>query len=155
MRAGLVLGVALTLVLAGCSARIDDPTVGSSPGTPGSALPTAGALRQSSRVASPAAAELELARFSRVNRQTIQRDHRPGGRAFIDALVAAAFPKGAMEVTRDQTTIGLDAPSVQFSVLWKGVCLLGQYGPDLGYHAMTASPVAGKCLIGTTRPIDW
>jgi hypothetical protein len=155
MRAGLVLVAALTLVLAGCSAGAGDPRVGSSRGVPAPSRPSVGVTPQSAGVASRAAAEVELAAFTRVNRQTIQRNGHPGGRTFIDALVAAGFRRSAMEVTEDRTTIGMAAPSVQFSVLRKGVCLIGQYGPGLGYHAVTAPPVAGRCLIGKTRRIDW
>ncbi|MCU1474873.1 hypothetical protein [Amnibacterium sp.] len=157
MRAAVALSLALTFALAGCSAANDDPTITGSQSVRRPVVPSDGTAQQSAEgVASPAATGLELADFSRVNRQTIQRNRRLDGRTFIDALVAAGFRRTAMEVTEDRTTIGLAAPSVQFSVLWRGACLLGQYGPESGgYHAMAASPVAGKCLIGKTRRIDW
>lgn len=156
MRAALALAVALVLSVTGCSAANDDPTVQVPQSPSESSSPSMVAPRQPTGVASSAAAELELAKFSRLNRRTIQRHRPPDGRAFIDALVAAGFRKTAMQVTEDRTTIGLPAPSVQFSVLWKGVCLIGQYGPSSGgYQAVIAPPVAGKCLIGTTRRIDW
>jgi hypothetical protein len=156
MRAAVALSAALALSLAGCSAANDDPTIAVSQSLPRPVVSSAGAAQGSTGVASRAAAEVELADFSRVNRQTIERNRHPGGRAFIDALVAGGFRRAAMQVTEDRTTIGLAAPSVQFSVLWRGVCLLGQYGQGSGgYEATAASPVAGKCLIGKTRRIDW
>jgi hypothetical protein len=153
MRAAIALAAGLALALAGCSATKDDPTIAASNRVPVSAAPPSAPPR-SAGVASRAAAALELAVFNRVNRRTVLRNHAADGSAFIDGLVAAGFRRGAMEVTEDRTTIGLPAPSVQFSVLWKGVCLIGQYGPESGgYHAVATAPVAGRCLVGKTRPI--
>jgi hypothetical protein len=153
MRAAVALAAGLALALSGCSAAKDDPTITASNRVSVSATPPSASPR-SAGVASPAAAVLELAEFNRVNRRTVLRNHAAGGSAFIDELVAAGFRREAMEVTEDRTTIGLAAPSVQFSVLWRGVCLIGQYGPQSGgYHAVAAAPVAGRCLVGKTRPI--
>jgi hypothetical protein len=77
------------------------------------------------------------------------------GRAFIDNLVTAGFPKAAMEVTADRTTVNAQADQVQFSVRVNGACLIGQYGGGT-YNSSVAPQLAdGRCLIGTTRPIDW
>ena len=54
------------------------------------------------------------------------------GRAYIDALVAAGFDKSAMQVTKDKSTVGNPAESIQFSVHWGGDCLVGQVGPATG-----------------------
>jgi len=60
-----------------------------------------------------------------------------------------------MQVTPDVTTVGVKADSIQFSVLWKGQCLIGQYG-FAEYHSLVAPVLGtGKCLIGQTRTIDW
>lgn len=153
MRAAMAVAAGLALALAGCSAAKDDPTIATSNRVSASAAPWSASPR-STDVASRGAAVLELAAFNRVNRRTLLRTHAPGGSAFIDGLVAAGFLRGTMEVTEDRTTIGLAAPSVQFSVLWKGVCLIGQYGAESGgYHAVATAPVAGRCLVGKTRPI--
>ena len=79
------------------------------------------------------------------------------GRAYIDALVAGGFDKSAMQVTRDETTVGNPAESIQFSVLWVGECLVGQVGPATGAPVAIVLPPVGadECLIGDTRPIDW
>ena len=82
---------------------------------------------------------------------------RAAGRAYVDALVTGGFDKTAMQVTRDESTVGNPAESIQFSVLWKGECLVGQVGPATGKAVAVVLPVVGdgRCLIGDTRPIDW
>jgi hypothetical protein len=79
------------------------------------------------------------------------------GRAYIDALAAAGFDKGAMQVTFDQTTVGNPAESIQFSVHWQQECLVGQVGPSTGAPVTVVVPAlaGGACLVGSTRPIDW
>ena len=76
------------------------------------------------------------------------------GRAYIDALVAAGFDKGAMQVTQDQSTVGNPAESIQFSVVWKGECLVGQVGPATGQPVAVVLPVLadGSCLVGDDPP---
>lgn len=94
--------------------------------------------------------------FDAVNERLIAAGGALDGRAFIDNLVAAGYPKADMEVTPDRTAINGQADSVQFSIRLNGTCLIGQYGEGVGY-ASTAAPLlgTGKCLIGVTRPIDW
>ena len=55
------------------------------------------------------------------------------------------------------STVGNPAESIQFSVLWKGECLIGQVGPATGDPVTTVarSIEGGACLVGNTRPIDW
>lgn len=93
--------------------------------------------------------------FDKVNRELIERGGDLDGRAFIDNLVAAGYPKNLMEVTPDRTPLGNRTDNIQFSILLNGTCLIGQYGTT-GY-ASTFGPAlsTGKCLIGETRPIDW
>ncbi|QTX04540.1 DUF6993 domain-containing protein [Agromyces archimandritae] len=98
-----------------------------------------------------------LGYFDHVNRTTAATEPGVDGRVFIDALVAAGFDKAAMQVTADRTTLGSEADSVQFSVTWKGECLIGQYGPGSDGYQSAVQPELGTsgCLIGATRPIDW
>lgn len=98
-----------------------------------------------------------LAYFDYINGQVLAEDPDAGGRAYIDALTAAGFTKKHMQVTRDTTTVGLDADSIQFSVRFDGECLIGQTGPSIdGYRSMVAGLLGtGDCLVGATRPIDW
>lgn len=79
------------------------------------------------------------------------------GRAYIDALVAAGFDKAAMQVTHDTSTVGNEAESIQFSVLWGDQCLVGQVGSATGEPFATVVPALGSggCLVGATRSIDW
>jgi len=82
----------------------------------------------------------------------------PGaGRAYVDALVAAGFDKGAMQVTKDLSTVGNPAESMQVSVLWASECLVGQFGSATGApHSTVQAVLPGDlCLLGNTRPIDW
>ena len=151
-RAAVALVLA-ALCLSGCTPVRDSPTV-DAPSVAASASAPAPAPSVPAGTTG-ARAQQELARFDAVNRRTARRPDA-GGRDFVDALVAAGFRKADMQVTEDRTTIGLRVPSVQFSVLWRGVCLVGQHGSQSGrYRGALVEPVAGRCLIGTTRPIDW
>jgi hypothetical protein len=92
--------------------------------------------------------------FDVVNIATIDKG-LTDGRSFIDALVAAGYSKETMEVTPDRTTVNAQADNIQFSVRLNGTCLVGQYG-GAGYASYAGPLLAdGRCLIGTTRPIDW
>lgn len=149
--------VLVAIVLAGCTPVPDVPTIDVS-GVPSSsaAVGVSAPVPSAHVTMPPAEAQRMLARFDTANRGTVQRLKNPGGRAFIDGLVAAGFRRSGMQVTEDSTTIGLAVPSVQFSVLVGGVCLIGQNGPNSsGYRGIVAEPVDGTCLLGRTRAIDW
>lgn len=79
------------------------------------------------------------------------------GRAYVDALVAGGFDKSTMQVTKDLSTVGNAAESMQVSVLWQGECLVGQFGPATGTpHTIVQEALPRDlCLVGNTRPIDW
>ncbi|MEO5920320.1 MAG: hypothetical protein ABIQ01_04175 [Pseudolysinimonas sp.] len=92
--------------------------------------------------------------FDQANLATIELG-ATDGRSFIDGLVAAGYTKESMEVTPDRTTVNAQADNIQFSVRLNGTCLVGQYGGS-GYASFAGPLLAdGRCLIGTTRPIDW
>lgn len=95
--------------------------------------------------------------FREVMNAVAATDARAQGRAYVDALVAAGFPKAAMELTNDQTTVGNPADSIQFSVKWAGECLVGQVGPSTPAPTALVLPLVpgDTCLVGQTRPIDW
>lgn len=142
-------------MLAGCA-----PEPGAVP------RPTAtGASGSVSPSAPPAPAELvpegtatdNLPFFAQVVETVWASADSASGRAYIDALAAAGFPKDAMEVTADTTTIGNAAESIQFAVAWQEECLIGQVGPATGDPVTEVVPLLaeGGCLIGRTRPIDW
>ncbi|WP_337003083.1 MULTISPECIES: DUF6993 domain-containing protein [unclassified Microbacterium] len=103
-------------------------------------------------------AEDNLPLFTAVADAVWATDQRGAGRAYIDALIGAGFDRGAMQVTQDQSTVGNPAESMQFSVRWgESECLVGQVGPSTGQVVTAVMPqlAEGRCLIGTTRPIDW
>jgi hypothetical protein len=95
--------------------------------------------------------------FTAVTDAVWATSHKAKGRAYIDALVTAGFDKAAMQVTKDDSTVGNPAESIQFSVRWGEECLIGQVGPATGKPVTAVMPgLAGDaCLIGDTRKIDW
>jgi hypothetical protein len=153
--AAVAVAVLVALGLIGCTAAQVSPTVGGGSASAPASAPLPAASASGAPGTTGARARQELARFDAVNRRTARRTDA-GGRDFVDALVAAGYPRGDLQVTEDRTTIGLPVPSVQFSVLWRGVCLVGQHGPRSGgYRGLVVEPIDGRCLIGRTRPIDW
>ena len=145
-----------TLLLAACTSPSPRPTRSASASASASSSPRPSA----SPTATPelvftGTARQNLPFFDLVNRRLIAAGGTPHGRDFIDNLVASGFVKTDMQGTRDTTTVGLAADNIQFSVLFNGACLIGQYG-NIGY-ASTVQPVlsTGRCLAGDTRPIDW
>lgn len=149
------VGVAIVIGTAACTSG--DPQ----PSQPSTARPTPTASSAPTATAPEFRPELSatenLAFFDWVNAGVVAANGAAGSRDFIDALTAAGFDKAQMQVTADTTTIGEAADSVQFSVLFQGECLVGQYGPKSGgYHGAVRPPLGtGACLVGQTRPIDW
>lgn len=94
--------------------------------------------------------------LDRTIKQLLAKNDNPDGRTVVDTLTTAGFSKASMELTPDTTSIGRTVDSIEFSVLWKKkVCLLGQVG-TAGFSGGTAPVLStGKCLVGTTRAIDW
>lgn len=152
-RGALVLGsVAL---LAGCT----------SPDAPAPSVPpTAAAAEPSASEAAPApvalvpggTAEENRAFFEQVVTGVVGSDASAPGRSVVDALVANGFAKESMQLTADETSVGLEADSVQVSVKMSDACLIGQYGPKSGgVHVVVAAPIAtGACLIGQTVSLE-
>ncbi len=151
-RGRVILAVALAAALgSGLSGCVGGPP-----------MPTPALVSPSPGETAPAEPEIHLngtatenrPYFDVVNIATIETG-ATDGRSFIDALVASGYSKEAMEVTPDRTTINAQADNIQFSVRLNGTCLVGQYG-GAGYASYAGPLLAdGRCLIGTTRPIDW
>lgn len=60
-----------------------------------------------------------------------------------------------MELTPDRTTVNLAADNVSFSIRFGTTCLIGQYG-NTGYASTVQKLLStSRCLVGTTRTIDW
>ena len=155
--------VSATLVLAGCAGAVAPPapTPTSSPSQTGPAAtvkpgstPTVDA---GPTLAPDGTADDNLPLFAAVTAAVWGSDDKVSGRAYVDALTAAGFDKAAMQVTRDTSTVGNPAESIQFSVRWGQECLVGQVGPATGDPVVVVMPglPGGTCLVGETRPIDW
>lgn len=146
--AGVIAALAV-LVLAGCvDAPVDEPEPTTAP-TTGPVEP------EEPELDLEGTADDNLAYFDTVNLALVGAGGTLDGRAFIDSLVTAGFPKTDMEVTSDVTAINGAADNIQFAVRINGGCLIGQYG-NVGYASTTAPLLAtGRCLVGQTRLIDW
>jgi hypothetical protein len=93
--------------------------------------------------------------FDYVNKNFIAQGGDLSGRPIIDNLVKAGFPKVDMELTPDRTTVNLAADNISFSVRLGQTCLIGQYG-NTGYASTVQKLLStSRCLVGTTRKIDW
>ncbi|MDY0912614.1 DUF6993 domain-containing protein [Rathayibacter festucae] len=155
VRAGLRTGAVLALLLgiSGCTAPAAPPAAES---------PSASAAPSAEESAAPVAlvpggtAEENLPFFRQIVTAAAGSDPETPGRSVVDALMAAGFAKESMQLTADETSVGLEADSVQVSVKASDACLIGQYGPKVdGVRAVVAAPIAtGACLIGSTVPLD-
>lgn len=146
------IGLIGAIGLAGCTtAPAVVPSSSAPAATPATPAPTGPVL------VPDGSASDNLPLFTEVMEAVAATDARAQGRAYIDALVAAGFPKAAMEVTNDQTTVRNPADSIQFSVRWAGECLVGQVGPSVPTPTAMVLPLVpgDTCLIGQTRAIDW
>lgn len=145
--------VALGSTVAGCTDTGDAP-VASSTVPDGDPAPSASDAPPPTLTPGGTAAE-NLDYFEYVATQTVATLGNPGGRDFIDALIAAGFDRAGMQVTEDLDTLGDPRTLIEFSVRMSDACLVGQWGQGaLTVHEMPALS-NGQCLIGQTRPIDW
>jgi hypothetical protein len=100
-------------------------------------------------------AEGALPAFEATAGGVVAADPNAQGRALVDALVAAGFPKDRMEVTADATPLGNSVDSILVSVHMPDACLIGQRAQD-GFSAHVEPALSsGRCLVGQTRAIDW
>ena len=144
------------LTWAGCTGAPDvvpAPESSATPSVAASATPTSAVPV----LLADGSAEDNLPFFAQVMESVWAVDQSYQGRPYIDALVAAGFPKADMELTQDRTTVDNPADAIQFSVRWQGECLVGQVGPSTPTPTAVVLPEVpgGSSLIGQTRPIDW
>ncbi|OUE24882.1 DUF6993 domain-containing protein [Clavibacter michiganensis] len=100
-------------------------------------------------------AEGNLPAFEATAGGVVAADPNAQGRALVDALVAAGFPKDRMEVTADATPLGNSVDSILVSVRLQDGCLIGQRAQD-GFSAHVEPVLSSdRCLVGQTRSIDW
>jgi hypothetical protein len=145
-----VVFVTVAVALAGCVPAAPTPTKTATTIT-SSASPTA----EAPAIDLVGTAGQNQAYFDAVNQKFIAVGGDLSGRPFIDELVTAGYPKTNMEVTPDRTSVNLAADNIQFSIRFGTTCLIGQYG-NIGYSSTVTKVLGtGRCLVGTTRPIDW
>lgn len=101
-------------------------------------------------------AEDNLAYFTKIVQDQWAAGAGVDAKRYTDALAAAGFDKAAMQTGQSKTTIGNDVDSLQFSVLFKDQCLMGQVGSLSGDPtAVVMNQVAGGgCFIGNTVPVE-
>ncbi|MEP6481971.1 MAG: hypothetical protein ABJA94_08190 [Rhodoglobus sp.] len=149
-----VLPALVVAALAGCTPTVPTPVPTYTPS--GSASSSATPTPDAGPILRPGgSAEANQQFFNAVNTAFYAAHGKSDGKSIIDNLVASGFQKQDMEVTPDQTSIGVDVDSIVFAVRVKGECLVGQFN-GAGYHGIIG-PILGTggCLVGTTRPIDW
>lgn len=154
---GVAVAVAAGLALTGCTGTPPTATSSTSASSAGPASRASGTAPTAAPSYDANASTADaLAEFTAVVKKRLVTDPQPHGRDVVDALVAAGFDKKAMQLTPDDTTIGRGVDSIEFSVLWRRKdCLIGQVG-SAGFSSASAPVLStGKCLIGTTRTIDW
>jgi hypothetical protein len=141
----LVAALVLAAALAGCSSPAPSPT------TPPPVDVTAPAPTPTQSAYDPdATADENLAFFNAAVEPLTDTKDLPAGADVITALTDAGFDSSAMELTADETAIGLDADSIEFSVKINGQCIIGQFG-SFGYRSIVATILAtDTCLVGKT-----
>lgn len=93
--------------------------------------------------------------FDLINSTLHSTNGMSDGRTIVDNLVNNGFLKGDIEVTFDTTALEIPVDSIQVSVRIQGECLIGGFSPA-AYTSIKAPVLGtGRCLVGTTRPIDW
>ncbi|UNK72329.1 hypothetical protein [Microbacterium sp. H1-D42] len=144
-------------VLTGCTAADDPADPAPRPASPTASASSPPDAQEPQLVPDGTAAD-NLPLFAQITAQVWGSEQRGSGRAYVDALTAAGFDRDRMQVTEDLSTVGNPAESLQFSVAWGDAeCLIGQVGPSTGDPVTSVMPqlAEGRCLVGSTRPIDW
>lgn len=149
----IALVVAVVTTLAGCTAPAEQAT-SAPPSAP--ATDAGPATAPAPALVPDGTAEQNLPYFEQVVRDSVGADPETPGLTVVDALVTAGFSRETMQLTADETSVGLEADSVQVSVKLSDQCLVGQWGPKSdGPRAVVVAPIAtGACLIGRTVPLD-
>lgn len=153
----IVVPLAIAAIVAGCTASVGpavSPTASRPPAT-AAPEPRPTASEQTGPALDPeGGAEANLEHFTATLEPLVAGGARPAGAAVVEALTAAGFDRAAMQVTPDETAIGLPVDALLFSVRLGESCLLGQVD-DAGLTTTTAPALAsGACLVGATASLD-
>ena len=153
---GKRVAVAVIVAIAAVTALVGCVPSGPSPVPSPTAAPTSPSTAAPAPVFDPTATGAQnRAFFDAQNQAYFDANGFTDGRSYVDNLVALGFDKAAMEVTPDETSVGLRADAIFFSVRFDDQCLIGQVSAA-GYHSLLANTLAtGGCLVGQTRAIDW
>lgn len=143
------------MTLSGCVASAPAPAPNVTPSADASSTPSPEATPTGPilRPGESAAANRQF--FDLINTEYHDANGRGDGRSIVDNLIANGFVKQDMEVTPDNTAIGIAADSIVVSVRIKGECLLGQFTPNNFVSSIEPLLGTGGCLVGKTRTIDW
>lgn len=153
--AAAAAGVLIIATLSACGGGepVSAPTPGQSGSPSSSASPTPSARVPVLRPDGSAAANKQF--FDYVNKEFNAQFGMADGRSIVDNLASRGFVKADMELTFDTTALEIPVDSIVFSVRIQNACLIGQFSAS-GYSSLEAPLLGtGRCLVGTTRPIDW
>lgn len=77
------------------------------------------------------------------------------GAQYVQAFRDLGVPDDIIQVTSSDTTIGVPAESIQFSIRWGSTCIIGDVGH--GSFTSTVAPATHweSCLLGATRPLEF
>jgi hypothetical protein len=151
----VALGAGVAVILANAAGSSTATSPATQTATPRATPPTA-TPAPLTRYDPTASMTDNFALFNRTATTTIAATPNPGGRTFIAALAAVGFDEARMQLTADRTSVGLDAPSILFSVQVARSCFIGQFTPSTReYSNQMADPIStGSCLIGGTVPVQ-
>lgn len=150
----LVATVAIAALAAGCAPSPDpSPAPTPTPSASVSASPSA-SPEPAPTFAPEGTAEENLPIVEAALQPLVAAGGIPAGRSVVDALTGAGIPASALQVTADQTAIGLPVDSLLLSVRSGEECVLAQFDGD-GFATATAPVLSsGACLVGATASID-
>lgn len=152
----LVATVAIAALAAACAPSPDpDPAPTPTPTSSASAAPSASPETEPAPTFAPeGAAKENLPIVEAALQPLVAAGGIPAGRSVVDALTAAGIPLSVVQVTADQTAIGLPVDSLLLSVRSGQECVLAQFDGD-GFTTVTAPVLStGACLVGATASID-
>jgi hypothetical protein len=157
-----VIVVAGALLVSGCSANESSPSRSESQSeqqsaaasSAPSATPPGGESTEQSEVDPDGTALDNREYFDAAIAEVLARDQSPTSEQLVDALADAGFTTEAMQVTADETAVGLEVDAIEVSVEFDESCVIGQFG-EFGYRSAVMPLLAtGECLVGSTVPIE-
>lgn len=138
-----VVALGGAVALAGCSHTQVQPVPTTPPAT-----------EEPTESVDPDSAEGRLDAFDEAIAQAQQGGAGVDRDVYVDALVEAGFDTEWMEATDSIDSLGAPVTFIELAVRIGDTCIVGQAGEG-GTSTMLAAPLqTGKCLVGSTPPID-